>query len=887
MALSVGDKLGPYEIQASIGSGGMGEVYRARDTRLGRLVALKIMPMSRMDDPERRRRFQHEAKTASSLNHPNIVTIYDVGSDQGVDYLTMELVPGRALDRMIPQGGLAVPELLRYAIQIADALAKAHAAGITHRDLKPANVMVTPVGLVKVLDFGLAKLHAATGASTETLATETIGVVTEEGTVVGTAAYMSPEQAEGKPLDHRSDVFSFGAVLYEMATGRRAFRGDSRISTMAAVLRDEPPPVTDVRIDLPAGFTRLIDRCLRKDPERRAHSMADLRVELEELRGGSNSGKLAPQATASQKPSRRVLLFAAIPLAALLAVTAYFGWRVTHEGGGANLPLEPIPLTSYPGNETAPSFSPDGNQVAFLWNGEQGDNSYIYVKLIGSSALLRLTAGPRPDRAPQWSPDGRNIAFIRLQGVDTFEVRLIPPLGGVERKIGQFYTRQIYSTPMPALCWTPDSRYLLVAGNAVRDQPNQVVRVAIDSGETKILTALHDGSEGYTRLAMSGDGKTLAMVRYQGVGSIELLSLSKTFEAGALRKLPLPADFDVRSLAWTADGRDLIVSLVQSHASPLYRVSVSTGAAQALPWTGPGSSNPAVARQGHRLAFARAYRDVNIWRLPLDPNRRGSPALEKLASSSFREVYPHYSPDGKRLVFYSNRTGSVQIWTADADGSRAVQLTSMHPLAITGSPRWSPDGQYISFDSNAGGKYQVYVVKADGGQPRELTNGPSNNFVSSWSRDGRYVYFTSNRSGRLEIWRAPFAGGAAEQVTRTGAECADVSPDGQWLYFTKDGGAGGMWRMPMAGGEPARLTGAINRYNYAISADGLYFMPDSESPTTNSIRFLDLATGANTEILKIDKPVDLGLAISPDGLNLLFTQVDYVGEDLMLVENFR
>jgi serine/threonine protein kinase len=887
MALSAGEKIGPYEILASIGSGGMGEVYRARDTRLGRLVALKIIPVSRMGDPERRRRFLQEAKTASSLNHPNIVTIYDVGSDQGVDYLTMELVRGRALDRLIPKGGLPFPELLRHSIQIADALAAAHAAGIVHRDLKPGNILVTEKGSVKVLDFGLAKLQTPAGASIDSLATETIGVLTEEGTVIGTAAYMSPEQAEGKPLDHRSDIFSFGSVLYEMATGRRAFRGDSSASTVAAVLRDEPPPVADLRVDLPAGFTRLIGRCLRKDPEWRAHSMADLRGELEELQGESSPGKPALPGAASQKPSRRSLLFAAIPLAALLAVAAYFGWRVTNGRGSSNLPLQPIPLTSYPGNESAPSFSPDGNQVAFVWTGEQGDNADIYVKVIGSSTPLRLTTDPHPDENPQWSPDGRNIAFIRLLGSDTFEVRLIPPLGGVERKIGQFYTRHIFSSPIPAVCWTPDSRFLLVAGSEAREQPNQVLRVAIDSGEIKALTALNDGSEGYMRLAVSGDGKTLAMIHYHGVGSIELLSLSKMFEAGALRKLPLPADLDTRSLAWTADDRDLIISLVQSNPLPLYRVTVSTGAVQPLPWTGPGSLHPAVARQGHRLAFARSYRDVNIWRLSLDPHRRGPPVLQKLASSSFREVYPHYSPDGKRLVFYSNRSGSVQIWTADADGSRAAQLTSMNPLAIAGSPRWSPDGQYISFDSNAGGKYQIYVVKADGGQPRALTSGPSNDFVSSWSRDGRYVYFTSGRSGRLEIWRTRLAGGDPEQVTRTGAECADVSRDGQWLYYTRDGGTGGVWRMPIGGGEATHLTGAIYRYNYAISANGLYFTPASERPGVNSIRFLNLATGATTEILKIDKPVDLGLEISPDGRNLLFTQVDYVGQDLMLVENFR
>jgi serine/threonine protein kinase len=892
MPLSVGDQVGPYEVLASIGSGGMGDVYRARDSRLDRLVALKLIRPAGTGDPERRRRFLQEARTASALNHPNIITIYDIGSTEGFDYLAMELVPGKPLSQLIPREGLPLNELLRFAIQITDALAKAHAGGIIHRDLKPANVMVTPEGVIKVLDFGLAKLQFAPGASTETAATATMEAPTAEGTIIGTASYMSPEQVEGKPADARSDIFSFGAMLYEMATGHRAFRGDSAPSIMAAVLREDPPPVSDLRPDLPAELTRLITRCLRKDPARRSHSMADLRVALEELREESTSGKLPSPPVARERPSRRTWSWLALPLAAALAVAGYVGWRAT-SGSGNDLPFQPIPLTSYPGDETSPTFSPDGNQVAFVWNGEHSDNPDIYVKLIGSGVPLRLTTDPRPDIGPKWSPDGKNIAFMRLLSRDTFEVLLVPPLGGAERKIGQFYSSQIYGVPLAALCWTPDSRYLLVAGSEAANQSNRILRVAAASGEVATLAKVDDGAAGYGGPALSQDGSTLAMLHHHGIGSIELLSLSKTLEPGALRKLSLP-DYDVRRIAWDADDRSLIASAVQSNPRPLYRVFISSGTIEPLAWTGPGASNPAVAPQSRRLAFTRAYSDTNIWRLSLDRKRRGQPALEKLASSSFREVFPQYSPDGKRLVFYSNRGGSVQIWTASADGSQPEQLTSMDPLATTGSPRWSPDGQYISFDSNAGGHYQVYVIKADGGQPRALSSGDSNNFVTSWSRDGRHIYFSSSRSGEMQIWRVPFAGGSPEQVTRTGGECGEISPDGQSLYFTKSGGAGGVWKMPVAGGEATQLTGAIYRYNYAVAQDGLYFMPapavfraTPAGDRMTSIRFLNFASGATTEILKIDRQVDLGLAISPDGHNLLFTQIDYVGQDLMLVENFK
>jgi len=885
MPLAAGDSLGPYEILALLGAGGMGEVYRARDTRLDRMVALKILSAARMGDEERRRRFLREAKAASALNHANIVTIYDVGADKGMDYLAMELVPGKPLSQLIPRQGLPVHEILRYGEQIADALAKAHSAGIVHRDLKPANVMVTPEGQVKVLDFGLAKVseRAAPGEGTATL---TAAAHTEEGTVLGTAAYMSPEQAEGKAVDSRSDVFSFGAMLYEMATGQRAFRGDSQMSVLASVLREDPRPTGEVRVDLPPELERIIMRCLRKDPERRAQSMADLRVALAELREDSDSGKLKAPSRPVPAGSRRSTAWLVAAVAAALLVAGFFGWRVMGGRSGAEQPLEPVPLTNYPGDEAQPSFSPDGNQVAFTWDGEQEAGSSIYVKLIGSEVPLRLTNDPHTDYGPRWSPDGRNVAFLRRVAADTVSVLLVPPLGGAERKVGQFYSRTVFSNPLAWLCWTPDSRYLLVSGSETRNQSNRMLRVSVDTGEVKTLAAVDDVSDGYTRPALSPDGGTLAMIRFQGAGSIELLSLSRNFEPAGLRKLAWPGA-DAGALAWTTDGRDLIATVAVNIPLPLYRIPVAGGPAQPLTWSGPGSTFPAVAPQGHRLAFVRSYRDTNIWQVSLDLVGRGQPAMQRLASSSFREVAPDYSPDGKRLAFHSNRGGSVQVWTADADGARATQLTSMDQMATTGTPRWSPDGQYIAFDSNAGGSTHIYVIKADGGQPRALTTGSSNNFVASWSHDGRWIYFTSNRSGELQIWRAPSGGGAAVQITRKGGEAGAVSPDGQWLFFTRNGGADGIWKAPVDGGEETRVTDNVFRYNFAITPQGLYWVPAAAADLTSSVRFLNFATGATTEIVKIEKPVDLGLAVSPDGRRLLFTQVDYAGQDLMLVENFR
>jgi serine/threonine protein kinase len=293
----------------------MGEVYQAQDTRLGRLVALKILPPGVAANPELRRRFLQEAKAASALNHPHIVTLYDVGRENGVDFLVMEYVPGNTLDKLIPRGGLALTTALRYAIEIADAFAKAHAAGIVHRDLKPGNVMVTDDSAVKVLDFGIAKLTKTleSGAPATTAATTTA----TEGLILGTAAYMSPEQVEGKKVDGRSDIFSFGALLYEMVTGRRAFQGDSKVSTLAAVLREEPKPASQVVEGLPREMERIIARCLRKSPERRFQTMADLKVAIEELKEESDSGKVSAAPASQRHRGRRPGW--AISLAAIIA----------------------------------------------------------------------------------------------------------------------------------------------------------------------------------------------------------------------------------------------------------------------------------------------------------------------------------------------------------------------------------------------------------------------------------------------------------------------------------------------------------------------------------------------------------------------------------------
>jgi Tol biopolymer transport system component len=425
---------------------------------------------------------------------------------------------------------------------------------------------------------------------------------------------------------------------------------------------------------------------------------------------------------------------------------------------------------------------------------------------------------------------------------------------------------------------------VLLSAYQAPQRANQILRVAIDSGEVKRLLAFDGDDGGYLSPALSPDGSTLAVSRYQS-GEIELWQMSKDAEPGTMRKISVNA-VNPAGLAWTSDSKELLLT-PNLLIPPLYRVAASGGTPRQLAWTGPGAGWAAV-RAG-RMAFVRTFRDVNIVRLDLAAMRDGPPALERIASSSFRDVGPQYSPDGKRIAFYSNRGGSAQIWTANADGSQATPLTSLDPLATTGTPRWSPDGLWIAFDSNSGrssegGSYHVYLVRADGGKPRAVTSGNASNFSAAWSPDGRWIYFSSNRSGQEQIWRVPPEGGEAEQVTHDRGAGPAISPDGRSLYFTRGEGAEGLWRMELEGGNTVQVAPRLFRFSYAVGRDGVYYV----TPRPNAmIRFVDSASGASRDVLAIDKPPDLGLALSPDGRSLLFTQEDYVGQDLMLVENFR
>jgi eukaryotic-like serine/threonine-protein kinase len=881
MHLAPGARLGPYEIRSLLGAGGMGEVYKARDSRLSRFIAIKILPAKSLPDPDRRRQFAQEAKAASALNHPGIVTIYDVGTENGVDYIAMELVEGKTLTALIPRNGLPLNDVLRYSTQAAEAIAKAHAAGILHRDLKPANLMITREGQVKVLDFGLAKVTQSTqvGEEPETGTLES----TEQGRVMGTAAYMSPEKAEGKSLDGRSDIFSFGAVLYEMATGQRAFHGDTAMSTIGSVLRDEPKSVRDIRPEVPAELERLIRRCLKKDPGRRIQTMSDLKVALEELKEESDTGKLS---AASSEPRRQTRLFWAGVAVIACSLAAFVGARFIPKPAANRIETRPMPLTSYQGDERQPDFSPDGSQVAFTWNGEKQDNWDIYLKVVGSSAApLRLSTDPAADSKPKWSPDGKSIAFVRSKA-DGDTVELTSALGGGERAVAAF------PTGIDAgISWSPDGKWLAVSAGEAKGATSLRL-LSIETGESRVLATPPAGSGGDFDPAFSPDGRSLAFVRERGMNVEELwvLPLTKTYDPQGQPRKVLADGKNNHSPAWSLDGRELIFSMGELAVAGLFRIPADgSGPPVRIDALGDGVTEPALSSSSHRLAFSRSFRTANIWRI--DMASPGTIPKQFIASSaSFRDAFPQYSPDGKRIAFFSNRTGLNQIWTCNSDGTQPIQLTSMSGTT-TGTPRWSPDGQWISFDSNSGGYWQIYVVGANGGKPRAMTSGELVNVVASWSRDGKWIYFTSKRTGTEEVWKMAFAAGDKEavQVTHHGGTSSLESPDEKTLYFTKTNARFefSLWKMPLDGGEEVELLKSLHRYSFAVSGKSIFYGTVSRRDNPSEIKELDITTGKTTTLFTMNKRIDLGLTVSPDLHYLLFTQLDYVGSDLMSVDNFR
>ena len=680
-----GKEVSHYRVLEVLGGGGMGVVYKAEDIKLGRKVALKFLPEELANDRAALERFEREARAASALNHPNICTVYEFGEHEGQPFIAMELLEGQTLrDRLAGRSAgvppavagasrpspaeqergqdalatagetpalrspLQIDESVDVAIQIADGLEAAHQKGITHRDIKPANIFITTRQQVKILDFGLAKLSgsagilpassgegqqlgaggtpALPGAPLQNAATATDPHLTRTGAAMGTAAYMSPEQVRGEKLDARTDLFSFGVVLYEMATGRQAFAGGSAAETITAILRDRPVPPSQLNPQLASKLEEIIHKSLEKDRNARYQAASEMRAELRSLKRAIDSGQsVAPELGqaavvnaafpgAVREPEKRSRLLAVISALAFIVVVVGGTWlflsRRSERHGGR---LRIVPFSGLSGLEDQAAFSPDGNQLAYTWNGGSGTARHIYVKLIGVGSPLQLTHDSLSDGSPAWSPDGRYIAFMRYPPHGKSEVLSIPALGGPERHLGQ-----VNPLGMPGyardVTWFPDGKSVVAADKPSPAEPPGIFRLSLEDGERHRVTSPPPGTWGDTDPAFSFDGRTLAFVRWStvSVGGIYLQNVDGT-EARRLTFGEVGTGGPT-GLAWTADDRDILFpSWERSSLPSLARFPVSGGETETLTGFGEGSYWPAVSRRGDRLAYTKSEENYNIW----------------------------------------------------------------------------------------------------------------------------------------------------------------------------------------------------------------------------------------------------------------------------------
>jgi Tol biopolymer transport system component/serine/threonine protein kinase len=939
--LNAGRFFGRYRVVDTLGVGGMGEVYLAEDTQLERRVAIKVLPAELAQNPERMIRFIREAKAASSLNHPHIAHIYEIGeSGDGVSFIAMEYVDGVTLRDKIHRERAPLRELLKYLAQTADGLAKAHKAGVIHRDLKPDNIIISRDGYAKILDFGLAKFVEPETFIEDDRSSEANTVVMDPqlstpGTIMGTAGYMSPEQARGlAEIDHRSDIFSFGCLLYEAATGgHQAFPGETAIDSLYGILHGQVPPIRDFNPNAPADLQRVVRRCLQKDPDDRYQTIKDVAIELREIQEEMREVSGAPLAVspaslergratvadhansspgghvtrpsdpavaagtgehyfAPQKRSKAataVLAMAALIILGAVGLGIYKLALTKRGAANGETAFRLIPLTSSPTVERNPALSSDGKQIAYVWTGEKNDNFDIYVKITDAGSPIRLTSSASKEMSPAWSPDGRYIAFLRGDGPEK-GFYVVPALGGAERKVADSFGWAGGSVRQQAVDWSPDGKMLAVVDKEADLEPWSIYLVNVDTGERKRLTTAPADHDGDTLVAFAPDGRSLALLRRRDASTSDIYVMPVT---GGEPARVTQDGVAIRGFDWASDGHRIVFSSERGGGiSALWSVPVEGGPPTPVAGTGENISEINVA--ANRLVYAQISTDINLWRVenPLRPGAKRPAVPVKFNSSNRSEIDAAYSPDGSKVVFSSNRAGGSDIWVCDSEGLNARQLTNFGSSAVTGSPRWSPDGRSIAFDTRVGGNADIYIVGAEGGNPRRLTTETSEEMVPSWSADGKYVYFASKRAGRTEIWKMPAAGGEAVQVTKGGGFVSVESADGRLLYFTKGGGDVGLWSKDLSDGAETKVIDASVGRNWTVGERGIYFLSvPANDAEPYGVLFYDFATR------RISRPEPLQgstrtlpinvVAASPDERWFVYAQRDQLDYDILLVENFR
>ena len=824
MMLRPGDLVGPYVIGSSVGAGGMGEVYRARDNRLGREVAVKVVQSGLAADPELLRRFESEARAVAQLNHRNVLTVYDVGEHDGRPYLVTELLEGQTLRERLKSGALPVSKAIDYAGQIARGLAAAHARGIVHRDLKPENVFLTTDGAIKILDFGLAKLEPPPVAPEDATSAPTEASPTRPGTVLGTAGYMSPEQIRGLPADARSDLFALGAVLYEMLAGRRAFDRPSGIEAMSAILNEDPPPLAT----LPGGYEGLdavARRCLAKAPDDRFQSARDLAFVLDSIAPG-------PLPVGPRPRGRRgVVIALGLALVAVIALAAFAvaRWRRSEPGRSGPPSMAQwtlTPLTTDPGYEGEPSFSPDGQTIAYV-SDRTGDFE-IYMQQVSGGEAINLTKNSSQDVQPAFSPDGKWIAFVSTRSSTTDliirglglplmggDVWVMPALGGLPKRVAEGGNFPSFS---------PDgSEIVLVRGPWFG---SEICRVPAGGGTPRAIDIRFGAGDRagsfFTYPSYSADGRWLL---FGNAGGVFIVSAS----GGEARKIARG-----ESPSWSAWSSSVLYSNGESGKNfNLWRIPFSlkdgmvAGDAEPLTFGRGPDEQASASRDGATIAFAALERSMNLEALSFDAEEgkaTGPPYVITHGNNDIGFFSP--SPRGETVVYQANRGAETHLWRVDPPGL-PTQLTA-DAAYLDSNPRWAPDGAAIAFNRAPVAQPQkvgVWLMTSDGADPHLVADDgvrpiwmPAGgeilfprdgrligvdtrtkvirefgldtkvmNFLDV-SRDGRWLVTNTIESGDVDVRAIPLGGGPSKVVVSTPRNDFHpfLSPSGRWLYFQPD-----------------------------------------------------------------------------------------------------